>query len=451
MSDRAVAAPVDGADEALIAELAMALAAGTSAEPIVDPRPPIVAGPAATMDLTRVVGECLERASLVGRGGAFIEIFADALDTARPGGRPSGRLEAFTVAVKDLLSVTGHRMTAGSLLRSHAAPETGDAEVVCQLRSEGAVLIGTTALHEFAFGVTGINHHTGTPINPRVPSGIPGGSSSGSAVAVAQGAARVAIGTDTGGSVRIPAALCGIVGFKPRYGTYSVHGVFPLAASLDHVGLLARTVADVRTVHAALGHRLADPAPPSCVGLVRAEVEASEPEVGRECERALRRIASRCRVIDVNLPAAGDVFAASTAIMFSEAAAVHGENVVQRRDEYGSDVLRRLLTGRQIPAVAYVAAQSRRQAISRAMNEVLSTVDFLVGPTVPILPPPVVTSATKEVAARLVAFTRLANVAGCPALTLPLTGDGPPVGLQISAATNDATLGAAQFVERLLG
>ena len=262
MSDGVVTAPevaADEADEALVDELGRALRHGLVDGPVVEPRTPDPTRPTATTDLTEAVGGCLERAALALTGGAFIEIFADAMDRARPGHRPGGCLEDFTVAVKDLVSVAGHRMTAGSSLRSEVPPEPADADVVFQLRSEGAVLIGTTALHEFAFGVTGINHHTGTPINPRAPSGIPGGSSSGSAVAVAQGAARVAIGTDTGGSVRIPAALCGVIGFKPRYGSYSLHGVYPLAVSLDHVGVIARTVGDVETVHAALGHRRADP------------------------------------------------------------------------------------------------------------------------------------------------------------------------------------------------
>lgn len=155
-------------------------------------------------------------------------------------------------------------------------------------------------------------------------------------------------------------------------------------------------------------------------------------------------------MVDVTLPAGDEIFAVSTAVMFAEAAAVHGESVIRSGAEYGADVRRRLLAGRRIPAVAYLAAQSRRKVISRAMNDVLETVSCVVGPTVPILPPLMTAATAPEVAARLVAFTRLANLVGCPALTLPLTAEGPPVGLQITAVTDSATLAAAQWVEGLL-
>jgi Asp-tRNA(Asn)/Glu-tRNA(Gln) amidotransferase A subunit family amidase len=211
---------------------------------------------ASQLDVEQALEAALARAELARNGGAFsVLLDGDARrDAARARrelatGRPARPLEGSTLAVKDLVAVRGQRIGAGSASRAGAPPESEDAAIVAALRSSGAVVVGLAALHELAFGSTGVNEYEGTPRNPFGSGLIPGGSSSGSAVAVATGAASLAIGTDTGGSVRVPAALCGVVGFKPAFGEYSLGGVLPLAPSLDHAGLLGSSVEIVRRAH----------------------------------------------------------------------------------------------------------------------------------------------------------------------------------------------------------
>lgn len=415
--------------------------------------PPLLRPPAATphpppsLSGRLTAREALARAGPAAEGGAYTFI-----DLTAGEGRPHpGPLAGVPVAVKDLMAVAGRPISACSAVRRDAPPEPADAEVVARLRAAGAVVIGTAALHEFAFGVTGINEFCGTTLNPRHPDRIAGGSSSGSAAAVAEGSALVALGTDTGGSVRIPAALCGVVGFKPSLGTYSTRGVFPLSPTLDHVGLLAPSVQVVTAVHAALGHPVPQPRQPTRLGVLWHELERCQPEVRSRLEAALRLVsAAGCELVEVPWPEAEEVFAASTAIMFAEAAAVHRAEMARDATRYGQDVRARLVMGLALSAVTYLQARRARRRLRAEVLQALSRVDAVLGPTVGRVAPKVREARDPRLAAELVAFTRLANVAGVPALSLPVPGDGLPVGLQITCATDMHALSVAAWLEATL-
>jgi Asp-tRNA(Asn)/Glu-tRNA(Gln) amidotransferase A subunit family amidase len=359
-------------------------------------------------------------------------------------------LRGWTVAVKDLIAVAGRPLRAGSRAREGVAPERHDAPIVAELRRLGGVVVGTTTLHELAFGVTGINHHAGTPVNPRAPDSIPGGSSSGSAVAVAERSARIALGTDTGGSVRIPAALCGVVGFKPAYASYPTAGVLALAPSLDHVGVLAASVADVRAVHTALGHGATAPAREPRIGLIRSDLEDAQPQVAAAIEALLELAARRgCTIVDAVLAERELVVQTSTTIMFAEAAHVHREILADCPELLGDDVRARLQAGAVIAAGELAAARRARDGVCEATAHALEGLDCLIGPTVGTLPPPLRTAAEPSVGLGLVANTRLANLTGIPALSLPLPAGGVMIGLQVMARSDERALAAATWLEAL--
>ena len=408
--------------------------------------------PATVDTLKEKIKTALAQARPAAVGGAytFIADADSALAAALHAGQ-DGPLGGVTFAVKDLVAVAGQPLRAGSAVREKAPPELSDAPVVALLRQAGAIFVGTTSLHEIAFGVTGINDYAGTPLNPHDPTRIPGGSSSGSAVAVAEGSADVAIGTDTGGSVRIPAALCGVVGFKPSFGAYPSEGVFPLSPTLDHVGILARSVADVQRVHALLAAPVNGHVQPRRLGLLRVELEQSQPAVQQLVQEAIDRLAGAgCLVEDVEWPDGETIFAVSTAIMFAEAAAIHRQEMRRDAMRYGADVRARLLQGLALPATDYVAARRGRQQLRHQVQARLAGVDAVIGPTVGIVAPALAQARDPAVAGRLVAFTRLANVVGLPALSLPLPGPGLPVGLQVIARDDRQALAIGLFIEHVL-
>ena len=389
----------------------------------------------------------------VDRGGPWIELFDDAIAArlASDIDHDLGPLANETFAIKALMAIEGNTTTAGSPVRSDAAPERRTAPFVDMLRAAGAVALGTVTMHEFAFGVTGINDHAGTAPNPAAPGRVPGGSSSGSASAVADGSASFAIGTDTGGSVRIPSAFCGIAGFKPAHGTYPAHGAFPLSSTLDHVGLHAPRVAEISTIHAALGFATAPTAGPLRIGVARSDLDAADDDVRHAIETALDVLrSSGATLIDVAWPDAEQTLVASTAIMFSEAAAIHADGVAQHGDRYGADILARLELGAALTGPEVSAAHRLRQVLIGEVSATLVDVDVIASPTVPIVAPLIADAADPQLAARIVANTRLGNVVGLPAVTVPAPTKGPPVGLQMLGLTNAATLAAAADVERML-
>ena len=375
----------------------------------------------------------------------------------------SGPLDGIGFAVKDLLAVAGRPLRAGSRVRADAPVEPIDAAVVASLRAAGAALVGTTKLHEFAFGVTGINTFEGSAANPAAPGRVTGGSSSGSAAAVAAGEVAFALGTDTGGSCRIPAACCAVVGFKPSFGLVDNTGVFPLAPSLDHVGWLAVDVAMARRVAEVLGVVAVSgegPTPsaatdlgqrPRKLGVARRAVDAADADVREafaEVERVLR--ARGWELVEVNWPGAEEAFAASTAILFTEAAYVHRAALPREPLAYGADVRARLVQGRMFDLATYLRARERRDRLRARSAAVLAKVTAVIGPTVSVVPPLIELASDPAVASRLVATTRLANVTGFPAISVPVPNRTLPVGIQIEAAHDETVFIVAAALEAAL-
>ena len=392
------------------------------------------------------VEEALSRARPVSEGGAFTYVKDDA--TLPTGARDASPLYGLPFVVKDLIAVAGRPISACSLARKGAPAETHDAPIVAQLREAGAVFVGTTSLHEFAFGPTGVNAVCGTTANPHDPTRIAGGSSTGSAVAVAENSAWIALGTDTGGSVRIPAALCGVVGFKPKFETYPIRGVLPVSPTLDHVGLIAPTVADLGIVHTALGNPPLELIRPNRIGVLWDDIADCEPEVRDSLNNIVRRLElAGCELVDVDWPDREEAFAVSTVIMFSEAAAIHRAQMMGRPGQLGEDIRARLMVGLALPAAAYVAALRMRERLIDRVRSVLASLDGLLGPTVGIVAPKIAEASDSAISETLVAHTRLANVIGAPALTLPVKGKGLPVGLQLVGSSNDKVLGVGAWLE----
>jgi aspartyl-tRNA(Asn)/glutamyl-tRNA(Gln) amidotransferase subunit A len=321
-----------------------------------------------------------------------------------------GPLHGVPLSAKDLFATRGVTTTCGSPILRHWVPEA-DAAAVARWRAAGAVLLGKNTLHEFAFGGTSVNDHTGTPRNPWDRERIAGGSSGGSAAAVAAGFAFGALGSETGNSVRRPAAFCGVLGLKPTYGRLSRSGVYPLAWSLDHVGVFARTAADASALTVPLaGYDPADPGsrrPPSSegdpstalaplsdlrgrrCGVPRSILAGIDPEVLAAFEDALDALrAAGVAVVDVELPLASRWTAiASSVTMHAEAAAVHHRWLRERPADYGADVLARLLAGAALTAGEYARAQAIRGAIGAELQDTLRDVDAVLAPGTPFPAP----------------------------------------------------------------
>jgi aspartyl-tRNA(Asn)/glutamyl-tRNA(Gln) amidotransferase subunit A len=412
-----------------------------------------------------VVEAALRRVEqLDGQLGAFITVTAEqARAEARQAEQEIGRgeyrgpLHGIPISLKDLYQTAGLRTTAGSKILADHVP-TEDATTVTRLRQAGAISIGKTNLHEFAFGPTGINPHYATTRNPWDRERVPGGSSGGSGVAVAVGMGCMSMGSDTGGSIRIPAALCSTVGLKPTYGRVSRWGVFPLAYSADHCGPLTRTVRDAAYVLDAIaGHDLRDPAssplPVPDVGRalsghvrgMRAGVlselsEGAEPEVLAAFEAAVRQLGELGLEIEpVSVPAAVPALAASSGILFAEAGAIHQRWLAERPEDYGPDVRSRVEMGALLPAVHYIKSQQTRSAVLAAFAPVWERFDVLLSPTLPIVAPLISDSLDNGIRGQLTANTRLYNVLGSPVCALPcgFSAAGLPIGLSIAGRSFD--------------
>jgi aspartyl-tRNA(Asn)/glutamyl-tRNA(Gln) amidotransferase subunit A len=354
--------------------------------------------------------------------------------------------EGLAIAVKENIAVAGLPRRAGSPLRS-AQPCDADAPVVANLRAAGCAIVGTTSMHELALGVSGDNTHFGNVLNPLDWSRIAGGSSSGSAVAVAAGMCDAALGTDTGGSVRLPAALCGVVGFKPRRDTLSRDGVVRLSGSLDTVGVIApdvKTAAEVTAL--AAGPPLSPPAPPAAetprlgvpLGwLAEVDLEVLHPFLEATAGPVEVEFGPRAELADQ----AGTISLYEAAIALRE---FGGE-----RSGVGPDVAELLARGAAISPSEYAAARDGAAAAREALAAALATVDALVVPSVPCVAPRRGSEAAAA-RARLTGWLRPFNLTDTPALTLPLPTPGLPAGIQVVAADESKTLAVAAALERRL-
>ncbi|HUG56203.1 MAG TPA: amidase [Candidatus Limnocylindrales bacterium] len=407
----------------------------------------------------------------------FITLTADAaLASARAAerelasGAPRSPLHGIPIALKDLYETAGVRTTAGSPILAEHVP-TGDAATVARLRESGAVLLGKTNLHEWAFGVTNDNPHFGPTANPWAPERISGGSSGGSAAALAARMCFGALGTDTGGSVRIPASLCGIVGLKPTFGRVSVRGVIPLSWTLDHAGPMARSVRDCTLLFAAIaGHEPEDPTSADVpfadplpgieagvagmrLGIARGPLAAADPEVADAVRAAVAVLASLgAEVVEVDLPRADELAETQRVILSTDAAAFHRDHLAERPTDIGADVLARLRGGERTTGTEYAAARRRRDLIRHELVALLDRVDALLLPTTAIVAPPREGQDAVAAAARLTALTSPFNLTGLPALSVPcgFSSDGLPVGLQIAAGPwrEDVALRVGRAYER---
>jgi amidase len=332
------------------------------------------------------------------------------------------------VAVKDLIDMVGVPTTAGCrALERRATPAVADAECLREIRAREAAgevwVVGKTNLHELAYGVTGINEWFGTPRNPLDPRRMPGGSSSGSAVAVAVGEADVALGSDTGGSVRIPAACCGITGLKTTWGRIPLAGVWPLAPSLDTVGPMARDVAGLAT-----GMQLLEPGfRPAELGDVAVGLLSidADPTITSAVESALRR--AELDVTPVALPGWHDAWSAADVVLAAEAWRADRDLFTADPAGVGTNVTERLVAASRVTTEAERAARATQPAWRAALDELLSRVSVIALPTLSEFPPEVEAGAF-----RANRWTLPVNFAGLPALSLPVPTRGPlPASLQL--------------------
>lgn len=381
-------------------------------------------------------------------------------------GRYRGPLHGIPIVHKDIVYTRGIRTTASSKLLENFVPDT-DATVATRLAEAGTVLLGKVQTHEFAAGATTDSPHFGPCRNPWDKERTPGGSSGGTGSAVAAGLAYMGTGTDTRGSIRIPAACCGVVGLKATYGRVSRHGIFPLAWSLDHAGPLTRTVKDAAVSLQAMAGR--DPKDPSTTPLfvpdysayLREELKGVvigiptefffdnlEPGVSGAVQAAIAQLeALGASAVPIALPFLQHAHEASMTIAFAEAASIHDQWYDTRAADYGPDVRALIAGGRSLSAKNYLRAQRARQRIIRGILDAMAGFDAILAPTTPCVAPRFGDGTVSELA-RLTSF---ANLTGLPALSLPCGfADGMPVSLQIIGRPFDESgiLGIGHAYER---
>ncbi len=426
---------------------------------------------------------CLARIEAVEpRLNAFVTVTADiARAQAREAGdeiaagRYRGPLHGIPVAVKDLFATKGVRTTAGSRILADWIPDE-DATVVRHLREAGAVLLGKLGMHEFAYGVSSVNPHFGDVHNPWDTTKIPGGSSGGSAVAVAAGEAYVTLGSDTGGSIRIPASLCGCVGLKPTFGRASLFGAVPLAWSLDHPGPLARTVRDVAVATAAVAGF--DPRDPISadrpvpdflagidVGPQTLRIGVPTDHVWDECDPAIAKAVraaidalarAGAEVIEIRWPRAAEYAKASSAVLGVEARAYHEGTFPGRSADYGPLIRSRLASQGDVDALTYARSMKLLlESRAGAADRDLDGVDVLAMPTVPSRAWTIEEAKDLPRPSEWTRITRIFDLTGQPAISVPcgIDPDGIPIGLQFAARMWDeaAVLRAARAYELVRG
>jgi aspartyl-tRNA(Asn)/glutamyl-tRNA(Gln) amidotransferase subunit A len=383
----------------------------------------------------------------------------------RLSGGETGALLGVPIAVKDLFATRALRTTVGSRILRDWVPSS-DAAAVARLRAAGAIIFGKTNLHEFAYGVSTANPWWGIARNPHDPRRSPGGSSGGSAIAVVAGLCAGALGSDTGGSIRVPASLCGCVGLKPTFGAIALNGTFPLGWSLDHAGPLARTVDDAGVLLDVLAGgdagRKSRRAPTRGlrVGILRGPiVENVQPGVSRQVDAAAAGLRRRgLRVRHVEIPELEWTVATQLVTLRAEASALHTRWIRTRPRDYGADVRTRLQLGALVGGADYVLAQRIRSRIRAAMSRVFHDIDVLLLPTTPITAPVIGDrtvrwrSGEEPVDGALVRLTAPFNLAGLPALSVPFgAAAGLPVGVQVVGQWNDEVrvLTVGRLIEEL--
>ena len=410
---------------------------------------------------------CLERiAGIDAQVNAFITVTADAaMEDARVGerdivrGEPGGPLAGVPIALKDLFDTAEVRTTAGSKFFSERVPNR-DAAVVQKLRTAGAVLLGKLNMHEWALGVTNDNPHYGACHNPWALDRITGGSSGGSAAALAAGMCFGTLGSDTGGSIRIPASLCGVVGLKPTYGRVSLRGVVPLSWSLDHAGPMARRVSDVALLLDVIaGPDRADPGSVDVatddysarledgisgwrIGVIADEwLGDIEPDVRALVRKAVDVLASAgARLETLAVPELTDAARLNGLMTTADAAAFHRERMESAPEDFGHDVLARLRRGAAYGATDYADARRQQTILRRTFSswfvEHGGMLDAVVLPTTPCAAPRIAGLDAVATAPVLTRLTAPFNFTGLPAMSIPcgVTPEGLPVGLQIVGA-----------------
>jgi aspartyl-tRNA(Asn)/glutamyl-tRNA(Gln) amidotransferase subunit A len=374
---------------------------------------------------------------------------ADAIDTQRKAGLPLGPLAGLTISVKDLFDVKDQVTTAGGIAFKNNPPATEDAAIVTRLRLAGGIIIGRTNMVEAAFSTVGTNSHYGTPKNPydRATGRIPGGSSSGAAVSVTDGMAWGAIGTDTAGSVRVPAALCGIVGFKPTASRVPQGGSVPFSTTLDSVGALARNVADVALLDAVLaGESDMDLKATSLKGLrlvlpTTYVTEGMSEEVARVFARAVSRLSSLgATIVERPFDVLADVQKANpkNIIISAEAYNYHRKFIDSVPEQYDPRVLKRMKVGGSMLAIDYVEALRQREIYINAVNAAMLGFDAMIMPTVVDIAPPIAQVDASEdeyyrVNLRLLRNTLVVNLFNGNGLTVPCHARGQaPVGFMLA-------------------
>jgi aspartyl-tRNA(Asn)/glutamyl-tRNA(Gln) amidotransferase subunit A len=370
-----------------------------------------------------------------------------------------GPLQGIPFSIKDIIFAKGVRCTAGSKIMSNFISKI-DATVVARMRKAGAILLGTNNLNEFASGITGINPHYGSSKNPWNIHRISGGSSGGSAVAVATGMVPLSLGTDTGGSIRVPSSLCGVVGLKPTYGKVSKYGVMDLAPSLDHVGCITRSAWDAATVlHIIAGNEPLDLITENqnipgyrkdvietkdkklSVGLPRQYFfDYLQGEVKDIINNFTDTIGLADSIVEINIEKTDKIYESWRTIRFAEATEIHLKWLKTKANDYSKDVRKMLLEGTQIAAIDYIRAHKLRNEIKNEFLRLLKKVDVIVVPTT-ILPAPRfddldvtnINGKPIEIREALLRNTIAFNSTGLPAISIPvgLTKDRMPIGVQI--------------------
>lgn len=385
-------------------------------------------------------------------------------ETEIQAGNYLGPLHGIPVGLKDLFNTGGVRTTSGSRIFDNFVPDR-DCTVAARFRHAGAILLGKLNMHPFAYGPTGENTDYGHMHNPWNPELITGGSSGGSGSATAAGQCTITMGSDTGGSVRIPAALCGIVGLKPTYGLVSRYGLTPLSWCMDHPGPMVRTVEDAAlAMNAIAGHDPNDAASARVeipdyttaltgdvrglkIGVPKEFFESPlDPEVADAVQQAISQLENLGAITtEVSFPMFQHAQAISGTILMAEAAAYHRELLAKEGDKLYPPVRLRLEAGLFITAVDYLKAQQARSAFNREARQLLNEVDLLIGPTEPVTAPPILAEKVQAgdqtigTTAALTHYTRPYNITGFPAISIPcgFSQSGLPIGLQLAGKPFD--------------